>query len=106
MRQVWARLGLGWQAVGGGGTGRETGRRSQVAPRNSIQLGRCRRSGWTRHLNSHRGTKLLFVMVVQEGSEEMTDGEERVNGGAERGQEEQEEETSDAPEEAELELGR
>ena len=45
-------------------------------------------------------------MVVQEGSEEMTDGEERVNGGAERGQEEQEEETSDAPEEAELELGR
>merc|ERR1719278_645676 len=36
----------------------------------------------------------------------MTDGEERVNGGAERGQEEQEEETSDAPEEAELELGR
>ena len=31
-RQVWARLGLGWQAVGGGGTGRETGRRSQVAP--------------------------------------------------------------------------
>ena len=47
-----------------------------------------------------------FVMVVQEGSEEMTDGEGRVNGGAERGQEEQEEETSDAPEEAELELGR
>ena len=46
-------------------------------------------------------------MVVQEGSEEMTDGEGRVNGGAERGQEEQEEEeTSDAPEEAELELGR
>ena len=45
-------------------------------------------------------------MVVQEGSEEMTGGEERVNGGAGRGQEEQEEETSDAPEEAELELGR
>ena len=48
-------------------------------------------------------------MVVQEGSEERletSDKEERVNGSAEKPGEEEEEDASDNPEEAELELDR
>ena len=48
-------------------------------------------------------------MVVQEGSEERletSDKEERVNGSGEKPGEEEEEDASDNPEEAELELDR
>ena len=67
------------------------------------------RSAW---LDVPRQLSLHFVMVVQEGSEERvgTNGkeEERVNGAADQGDEEQEKEenASDSPEEAELELDR
>ena len=79
---------------------------AQAAPRNSIQLDRHRRLGWTYHIIS-----LHFVMVVQEGLEDRvgTNGkEERVNGAAERGDQEEveEEDASDSPEAAELELDR